>query len=179
MKNIFLLFLILIFANFSAQQNALKCVQNPQKAAHISRPALMKNAATIKIVSYSWRHRSDEMVGVTDSIFAKKLPLETAYKEVKTLDAKGKAQLLDLLFGYFYAGKPKVFMAYNCYNPHNAIFFYDAKGTMTAFLELCFECSRYRSSDPSVSVGDECTGKFRYIKAFFKKQGIKNVGDEF
>ena len=58
-----------------------------------------------------------------------------------------------------------------CYYPRHAILFYDSKGQPFSYIEICFECTNYRTSDKLPL--DFCYEKSQAIKDFFQSAGIK------
>lgn len=57
--------------------------------------------------------------------------------------------------------------------PRNAILFYDNENNLIGFLEICFECNNYRSSNMDITIGELCKQKMQLMKEFFKDCGIK------
>lgn len=58
-----------------------------------------------------------------------------------------------------------------CYYPRHAILFYDSKDQPFSYIEICFECTNYRTSDNFPL--DFCYEKSQAIKDFFQAAGIK------
>ena len=57
--------------------------------------------------------------------------------------------------------------------PRNAILFYDNENKLIGFIEVCFECRNYRTTDKRITLGEECNQKFDMLKEFFVECGIK------
>ena len=57
--------------------------------------------------------------------------------------------------------------------PRNAILFLDADNKVIAYLELCFSCKHFRSSDKRLSIGEYCGTKYDMLKSIFGSNGIK------
>lgn len=92
--------------------------------------------------------------------------------DVKTLSSTQIDTLTDILYNYIYKGTFFTFFKSNCYNPKNAILFIDNLGRVYAFIELCFECNAFRTSDETVQVGDFCDQKYDMLKSFFARLGV-------
>jgi hypothetical protein len=58
-----------------------------------------------------------------------------------------------------------------CYYPRHAILFYDLDDQPFSYVEICFECTNYRTSDNLPL--DFCYEKSQAIKDFFQLVGIK------
>jgi len=94
-------------------------------------------------------------------------------KETSTLTFKQIDGLTDILYNYGFAGKPKVALIHDCYDPRNAILFRDSNGKVIAFIEICFLCGSTRESSNKISLGEMCEQKLDMLKALFKQVGIK------
>lgn len=95
-------------------------------------------------------------------------------KAIKVLDQKQVAALTDLIFNYNYSksNKLKVHTDPGCYIPRNAILFTDAANQVFAYIEICFECGQYRSSEELVHLGTLCENKLELLKKLFRDTGI-------
>jgi hypothetical protein len=115
----------------------------------------------------------------TDSIFETKVPFKdnrvnyTAFKEIKAVNKVRLNKLTDILYNVGYAGPKFIEDEVACYNPRNAILFIDAKGQTFAFIEICFECQKFRVSSEKIKMGEFCEQKYDLIKAYFKSAGIE------
>jgi hypothetical protein len=99
---------------------------------------------------------------------------ENKLHEKKQLSEAGVDSLSDILYNYSW--KNSVYRTVEesgCYQPRNAIVFIDKEGRAFAFIEVCFECSAYKTSDAKILAGDFCEGKYELLRNFFKKEGIK------
>lgn len=67
-----------------------------------------------------------------------------------------------------------MFNGASCFNPRNAILFYDNRGNVYEKFIICFECERYRTDHEDINFGDFCEGKWELLKAFFKSAGIQH-----
>ena len=59
-----------------------------------------------------------------------------------------------------------------CYNPRNALLFYDKNGNIFDYLEICFECHESKSMSDRIKVGTECTQKYELLRRYFSSLGI-------
>ncbi|KAF2515282.1 hypothetical protein [Flavobacterium foetidum] len=60
-----------------------------------------------------------------------------------------------------------------CYMPRNAVLFLDANNKIIAYLEICFGCDNYRSSDKRLNIGEYCNTKYKMLKSIFENSSIK------
>jgi hypothetical protein len=93
--------------------------------------------------------------------------------EEKTLNGDQIDKLTNILYNVTYKGKIFVLSGAGCYNPRNAILFYDSSNHLLEFIELCFECHERRLSSEKISLGDLCNQKLGLLKEFFLTAGIE------
>jgi len=60
----------------------------------------------------------------------------------------------------------------SCYNPRNAIIFFDEKGKVYDYLEICFACQHYASKSDRLDVGVVCTQKYDMLRKYFISVGV-------
>jgi hypothetical protein len=94
-------------------------------------------------------------------------------KETTALSKSDIDSLTDILFNVGYKGAIHIDSENMCFVPRNAIIFIDSAGNAFAYVEICFHCSRYESSNDNIQLGEFCNQKFNLLKSFFIKQGIK------
>ncbi|MBE8725713.1 hypothetical protein C4F50_12225 [Flavobacterium sp. KB82] len=135
-------------------------------------------ASQVKIISFRDKGDLNEMPGqqlirhLLSLKMGKDLFNEALYDETAVLTSEQINQLSDIIFNFSYTKLPIEDYDVYCYNPRNAIFFLDAENHIIAYIELCFGCNKYRSSDKRLSLGDYCTEKYDMIKAIFEKSHI-------
>ena len=61
----------------------------------------------------------------------------------------------------------------SCFNPRNALIFYDKNGKVFDYLEICFECDQIRSKSNRIYFNSACTQGLDYVKKFLVDVGIK------
>ncbi|MBS1506762.1 MAG: hypothetical protein JSS79_08955 [Bacteroidetes bacterium] len=129
-----------------------------------------KNASSIKVVSFEQpKGAIINLPMLNDKVDFSSL------KEVRELTKDEINKLTDILFnnsfgkGNFVVDPPEG----ACYIPRNAILFADSNSEVFAFIELCFQCQRYRLSSDKIEIGNVCEGKYEMIKKFFADCGIK------
>ena len=126
-------------------------------------------AAEIKIVSFD----------SGDSAFFHSLPTRgkeidfAKITEVKTLEKEQLEELTNIFYNVSYKGDVLLEYETGCYNPRNAILFYDSSDHLLEFIELCFECDGNRLSSDKIIPGDWCDQKYSLLKQFFLKSGIE------
>ena len=98
----------------------------------------------------------------------------TSLIEVKTLTLKQINKLTNLVFNTD-ERKPLAFpvMGRSCFNPHNALIFYDRKGEIFDYFEVCFECLQERSLSNNLLLSNYCNQKYDLLKDFFVGIDIK------
>jgi hypothetical protein len=127
-------------------------------------------SSTIKIVSFD---------NLGDSAMGHELPMKgdqvdfSRITEQKTLKREEIDQLTNILYNVSYKGDIFYLWGTGCYNPRNAILFYDSSGRLLEFIELCFECHKTRLSSDKISLGDLCDQKSDLLKSFFLTLGIE------
>jgi hypothetical protein len=95
------------------------------------------------------------------------------YNETATLSSEQINKLSDIIFNFTYKKIPYAMEDIKCYIPRNAILFLDADNRIIAYLELCFSCKHFRSSDKKISIGEYCSTKYEMLKSVFESSGIK------
>jgi hypothetical protein len=90
--------------------------------------------------------------------------------ETKTLDDKLTGKIMDILVNYDNEDRSSE-VAF-CYDPRNGIVFLDKENKVIGFVEICFECSRYKFEPSTMTVTHFCTEKFNALKDVFKEIGI-------
>jgi hypothetical protein len=93
--------------------------------------------------------------------------------EKKILNKTQLIELTNIIYNYTFISKPSVIATPNCYMPSNAILFLDKNNKLIGFLELCFQCNRFRASNNKINIADHCSQKLEMLKAFFLRNGIK------
>ena len=94
--------------------------------------------------------------------------------EIKQLNQEQINNLTNIIYNTNYR-KPSAFsmINYSCFNPRNAVIFYDKEGKIFDYLQVCFECQEYRSQSEKIDVGTYCDQKFDLLKQFFLDVGLK------
>lgn len=96
------------------------------------------------------------------------------FEESIDLDEYQKNELTDLIFNFGYRKYNGKFKTANCYTPRNAILFFDGNDELFEFVEICFECYKYRTSnDELFDLGEDCSDKTILLQNLFSKVGIK------
>jgi len=113
-----------------------------------------------------------------DSIGFYQLPLidgtidSTKIKEHVILTEPQIDSLTHILHNFGYKGRIANLTGRGCYNPRNAILFYDAQNHLIAWIELCFECGCHRLSSEKIDMGDLCRDKYWHLQKLFYQCGI-------
>lgn len=123
----------------------------------------------------------------TISEFSSHLPVKKGVldtgmvKEEIRLSKQDINKLTDLLFNYGYRSKKYGVIEHrmSCYDPHNALLFFNDKRKVIAYIEICFDCLRMQFSSNKIHIGEKCTEKFNMLKNFFTSTGIKFVSRSY
>ena len=89
--------------------------------------------------------------------------------EVKTLDSEGEKELMRILMNYDSQDTSSVAF---CYEPRNGIIFFDKVGRIIGYIEICFECLRYKTLPDTINVSTLFPDEFEKMKILFKRVGI-------
>ncbi len=92
------------------------------------------------------------------------------FEEKVELSENQKNQLTDLIFN---VGNNIYVSGAKCYMPRNAILFFDDNNKLFEFVEICFECNNYRTSNEKMDLNNNCDEKLYQLKEQFAKAGIK------
>ena len=131
----------------------------------------------IKIISYKNKGEGvegEDLQKYLDLIISHKDSLnESNFDEIQILNTQQIERLTDIVYNYGFKEEVNIIVVKGCYMPRNAILFYDNENNLNGFLEICFECNNYRSSNKEITIGELCTQKMQLMKDFFKDCGIK------
>jgi len=119
----------------------------------------------------------------TVSEFSSRLPVNKGVLDSGLVEEEVKLsitdieKLTDLFYNYGYLSKKYGVLIERgaCYDPHNAILFFNTKRKVIAYIEICFDCHDMRLSSKKISTGENCMEKFSLLKNFFTSRGIKFV----
>ena len=95
------------------------------------------------------------------------------FEEILILTRQQVDTLSDILYNTYNRVADQRLSLMRCYEPRNAILFYDRNDTLIAYIEICFECYRLRTSSEKVFLEKMCDKTYRGIQDFFLKHGIK------
>jgi hypothetical protein len=127
-------------------------------------------ASRVELISYNW----PDSIVMGGEVPLKGGQLDATYiKEVKVLSNSQIDSLTQILYNVGYKGYFFTEVDIQCYNPRNAIVFFDASGKLLGFIELCFECQKFRLSSQKICTGDFCYEKYTLLKTFFSSVGIR------
>lgn len=147
------------------------CIETTKYAAEDRRRFYpFDTSVVVKLVSFD---------NLKDSAFEHTLPMKgkevdfSRITEEKTLNKDQIDKLTNILYNVTYKGKIFTLSGAGCYNPRNAILFYDSSSHLLEFIELCFECYERRLSSEKISLGDWCNQKSDLLKSFFLAAGIE------
>jgi hypothetical protein len=137
-------------------------------------------AEKIQLVSYK-NHTEGQINYYIDSL--PRMNDTVCYSKLFEIVTLRKAQvdsLTDVLYNY---GHKSTYTAPNgvyfigsdksCYNPKNAILFLDQENNVFEFIEICFECDKWKTSSEKIKMGESCSDKMTLLKDFFAVSGIR------
>lgn len=121
---------------------------------------------------------------ISDTIFTSSIHVlngvlnYSSLKEVKELDSVQINKLTDIIYNTR-VKKPNRYasMGFSCYNPRNGLVFFDNKGRVFDYLQVCFECERFNSQSDRIGIGTWCNQKYELLRVFFKEVGL-NFGTD-
>ena len=90
--------------------------------------------------------------------------------ETKTLDQKLADKLLNILVNY--DNEERESEVAFCYEPRNGVVFIDKTNRVIGYVEICFDCLRYKVEPSTLTVTNFCSEKFEALKNIFKESGI-------
>lgn len=179
MRNFLFLILLLTQNSFSqSYENNAKCVRtkNLSEKQRLDQFPFSKSSQ-IKLISF--KDKSEEVSGQSLIEHTRSIKLgkdvfnPELYNETATLKSEQINNLTDIIFNFTYKKMPYAAEDIKCYIPRNAILFLDADNRIIAYLELCFSCKHFRSSDKKFSIGEYCGTKYDMLKSIFERSGIK------
>lgn len=97
------------------------------------------------------------------------------FYEVKFLNSDQINQLSDLVYNIGFRKNINGGRSANCYFPHNAILFLNDENELLGYMEICFDCHKYRSSSDHYTLGEECSSKINLLRSLFEEAGITYV----
>ena len=122
----------------------------------------------------------NDTLNVPDTIFKNELHIKngklnySSIIEIKELNSEQIAKLTNIIYNTR-VRKPSNYAdpGYKCYNPRNALIFYDRDGKIFDYLEVCFECLQEESQSHKITIGTYCNQKYDLLKSIFIDVGIK------
>lgn len=175
------LLLILLLAQYAFSQsyeNNAKCVRtkNLSEQQRLNQFPFSKTSQ-IKIISFKDNQKGVSGEALIKHITSIKLGKDVfnseLYNETSTLTSEQINKLTDIIFNFTYKKMPYAAEDIKCYIPRNAVLFLDADNRIIAYLELCFSCKHFRSSDKRFSISEYCDTKYDMLKTVFENSGIK------
>lgn len=181
MKYLVILFCFISLTAFSQSdfESHLKCKKTGKMTAQQRFNQFpFAKAAEIKVIAFNQKisgpvgHELE--IHIDSIVLNKSIFNPDRYTEVATLNRNQIDKLTDIIFNFSNSTKTNVSKASGCYEPRNAIFFLDPNNIIIAYIEICFECDGYRTSNlKKLNLGDMCTEKFEMIKNVFRESKIK------
>ncbi|MBF4466889.1 hypothetical protein [Flavobacterium sp. LC2016-12] len=175
------LFLILLLAQNSFSQSYeknAKCVRtkNLSEQQRLNQFPFSKSSQ-IKIISFKDNLEEVSGQGLIKHTHSIKLGKDVfnpeLYNETATLTSEQINKLTDIIFNFTYKKMPYAAEDIKCYMPRNAVLFLDADNRIIGYLEICFSCKHFRSSDKRLSIGEYCSTKYDMLKSIFENVNIK------
>ncbi|MBC7849660.1 MAG: hypothetical protein H7Y31_07985 [Chitinophagaceae bacterium] len=171
MKLVTLIAIVFSTSCVFAQEDPPTCIKsNKLKPADIRKLFPYNQAASIRIVSFK---REDP-----DSDERRKIPLkegkvnpERMFESV-TLNETLRVKLEDVLLNYISRPGVKYGEVYACYEPRNAILFFDKSENIIGYIELCFDCYGLKIEPGTIFLGMFCSTTYNEMKKIFIEAGI-------
>jgi hypothetical protein len=170
--------LILLSTTCSFAQSGDYCGKKKRKAiSEIKKRFPFDRTHTIKLVSFKHEYPvMQESDTIEVSYMDPEIPKTngavdmTKMFETKRLDQKLTDKLLDVLVNYDNEDRESE-VAF-CYEPRNGIVFIDKTDKVIGYVEICFDCLRYKVEPSILTVTNFCSEKFEALKNVFKESGI-------
>ena len=125
-----------------------------------------KEVKKIHIVSYRGASSliEDKLYQKTDG------SIYSGFEDQQTLIGRKKNKLIDLVYSDNTSDVQGM-----CYNPRNAIIFYDSEKKEIGYLEICFECTTMKTTSQIPEVFQLSEKGYNELESIFEKHGlIKN-----
>lgn len=147
-----------------------------------------KETAYIKLASFLYREEFNQLPLKKDG----QVDMSGFYEVTRLDDAEAKS-VMDVLVNYDFSA-PDIIPAdsaallhedvqeviekiekdeLSCYEPRNAILFFNKKNEIIGFVELCFDCLRARRYPQALRVGEFCNEKFAVVQQIFSRNAIR------
>lgn len=133
---------------------------------------------TIKLVSFKYDYQETTASDTTLTeipIYAPEIPKTngqvdmTKMFEVKTLNDKQEDKLLNILMN---TKPPKTSEVVFCYEPRNGIVLFDKDEQILAYIEICFECLKYKVDPETIKIPTLYKNGLDTLKRLFSDTGI-------
>ncbi len=128
-------------------------------------------AAKVEVIAFPNRNDWDRTHKYDTLVKDGKLHFNTKMiKQRITLTIAQQQEAYDLLYNQDHCESSSFSM---CYSPRHAFIFYDAKGTATTYMEVCFQCSKANMED-KYKWNEQCREMYQTLAQFVKRVGISN-----
>ena len=193
MKTLLICYILSFYTSAFSQEGDYNCGWYGHKTVEERNKLFpFSEAKRVVLVSYLWQLDTLSKVGDTRTveeafniIKTSKISIgdfSTTYliKEEAQLSEDEVNELSNILVNYTLRDEPYyplIVTEFKCYQPRNAILFFDNNENVIGCIEICFLCTRsYMHPDPdhlnAYAQVEECHPRLNLIKDFFKKQGI-------
>lgn len=134
--------------------------------------------ATIKLVSFKYDYpvvKESDTTELEIPVYEPEMPKTngqidlTKMFEVKTLDEERETELMRILMNYDHQDTNSVAF---CYEPRNGIVFFDKDQHILGYIEICFECLRYKTAPSSITISTLYPDEFETMRSLFERAGI-------
>ncbi len=95
--------------------------------------------------------------------------------EVKYLNEYQINELSNLIYNIGFRKNINAGRSANCYFPNNAVLFLNEDNSLLGYIEICFDCHRYRSSNVNFTLGEDCSQKIDMLKSLFSDAQITYI----
>lgn len=172
MKSVLVLLIILLSHHLSAQSTECVRTKALTKEEILQMPEF-KGTKTIVAVSFDYKEvNTPSQLKDENGHYP---VIVKGYREVKKLSANQEYSILDLLANYHVKpknGENTLEAVGACYQPRNALLFYNVYGSVIGYFEICFSCHSHRFDPSKENLSGFCEGKTNLIKEWMKGIGI-------
>ncbi|MOA33645.1 hypothetical protein D3C78_1549570 [compost metagenome] len=89
------------------------------------------------------------------------------------MESKEIVEFTDILYNIDYKETGFVVGTAGCYDPRNAILFFDKTEKLLAYIEVCFECRGYKNSSDKIDFGGFWGDKYEILRQYFIALGVQ------
>lgn len=170
------------FAHYIKRSSDQNCYHNGGYSKKKRRKMFpFDRAAQVEVIAFfnQGEYEFGQLEGDTTSIHTAADSLPKIRNRI-ILDQSQSDGLSDLILNYGFSKKEKISSTdiQGCWEPRHQINFYDNKGEIYFFIEICFSCARIATTPESPKFESLCSQKLQLYKEYLQRIGITYFGEE-